>query len=484
MISFKQWIYNEGFELPFDSIRQIYDYYLDGYRQYLKSPRTKIEPKIFDLNLQNTKYNFLQYLNPRIKVNLAGSLPQAIGIYHGQYSEVGGSVGKISLSFSDFQNVNYGAIEHEVLHYVQSLIQRHARKRTKNKNPTLGGLPSPSIIKRIMKDRGINVKGEKEEKRTKHEYRPIEYYTNLNSLIRSLQYHYVSLGYKMNKDLEEWAKDSRSKMFFFNSLMSSARSLEKKSKNNPFDTKDTQEFGSKIYELGFDSETEGQNIISDLLKIKKLDESLYKIYIREIYKRFINNNNFVKDAIEVGKITDIGNKLKTEKEKGKQEKKEKQKEKEKTAESLDEKWKTSDFSGRLDLDYEIDNLSNIADSNLFGTNLEIAENMLFSIGIKQNGNNEYFSTSLNYKNLKKIFDKIKELRKEKFQGMPKEIAMCNFDHLAKELSKRISESLREIKRKKTGYWEANAPSQEEILNIFYPGPYGSCETNEYGQFIT
>lgn len=91
MISFKQWIYNEGFELPFDSIRQIYDYYLDGYVKYLKSPRTKIEPKIFDLNLQNTKYNFLQYLNPRIKVNLAGSLPQAIGVYHGQYSDTGGA---------------------------------------------------------------------------------------------------------------------------------------------------------------------------------------------------------------------------------------------------------------------------------------------------------------------------------------------------------------------------------------------------------
>lgn len=483
MISFKQWIYNEGFELPFDSIRQIYDYYLDGYRQYLKSPRTKIEPKIFDLNLQNTKYNFLQYLNPRIKVNLVGSLPQAIGIYHGQYSEVGGSLGKISLSFSDFQNVNYGAIEHEVLHYIQSLIQRHAGRRRKSKNPTLGGLPSASITKRIMKDRGINVRGQKEEKRTKHEYRPIEYYTNLNSLIRSLQYHYIALGSKMNKDLEEWGKDSKSKMFFFNSLMSSARHLEKNPKNNPFDTKDTQEFDSKMYKLGFDSETEGQNIISDLLKIKKLDESLYKIYIREIYKRFINNNDFVKDAIEVGKITDAGNKLKTEKEKERQEKKEKQKQKEKTAESLDEKWKTSDFSGRLDLDYEIDSFSNIADSNLFGTNLEIAESMLFSIGIKQNNNDEYFATSLNYKNLKKIFERIKELRSKEFEGMPKELSMCNFDHLAKELAKRISERLRDIRRNKTGYWEVNVPSQEEILNIFYSVVPSSCKKDRYGQFI-
>ena len=55
-MDFKSWLYTESFELPFSTIKEIYNYYLEGYEKYLKKPRTKIDPKLFFLKLEETNY--------------------------------------------------------------------------------------------------------------------------------------------------------------------------------------------------------------------------------------------------------------------------------------------------------------------------------------------------------------------------------------------------------------------------------------------
>ena len=120
-------------------------------------------------------------------------------------------------------------------------------------------------------------------------------------------------------------------------------------------------------------------IVSDLEKVKNLDEELHKIYLREIYKNFIDNNNFASNASEVKKIIDSMKQSKNEKEiakssaqQKKAEKKEKLKEK-----ALSDKWNEADFSGRISLNsYELDSFSDIYESDKVGyTNSEIAEEM-------------------------------------------------------------------------------------------------------------
>jgi hypothetical protein len=279
-ISFKKWLYKEAFELPFDNIRKIYEYYEQSYKQYLKAPRTKIPRKLIPLDLSGSKYDFLQYLNPYVEITVKGALENAAGIYYGTTEGLGNYmtgesrriIGRISLSFYNHEHVSYSAIEHEVLHFIQDLIKHHSEGRMvdsfwKNKNdsiikkkrPTYGGLPPMPLVKGLMKDREIDIKGNKKERRTKHEYRPIEFYTNLNSLIRSLQYYYIVLGTELEKGvinnkkflnfnlsglipftiLPEWISNKTNKQIFINKLVD-----------------------------------RGDHIVSDLEKVKNLDKEL------------------------------------------------------------------------------------------------------------------------------------------------------------------------------------------------------------------
>lgn len=488
-MNFKQWLYLEAFELPFENIRKIYEYYSESYKKYLKAPRTKIEPKLIPLDLSGSKYDFLQYLNPHVEIHVKGSLPAAAGIYHGIFNsgwpELHGSnakIGKISLSFYNYEHVSYSTIEHEVLHFIQDLIKKHVEQgelhlskynSPKKKQPTYGGLPPMPLVKKLMKDKEIDIKGNKKERRTKHEYRPIEFYTNLNSLIRSLQYYYILLGIELGRDshlnqkfrnlnvvwdnfankdpdwlsdyddpkfikkLSDWVSNKRHKKFFFNIL------VERK-----------------------------DYIVSDLEKIKNLDKELYQIYLREIFKKFIDNDNFASNASEVKKIIDSMKQSKNEKESAKSsaeqkkaEKKEKLKEK-----TLSDKWTEADFSGRVSLNlYELGSFSDIYESDKVGyTNSEIAVEMFGEIGLRAN-NNDKITFGISAKNLKKIFDNIKKAKSTfGITNIGKELDQekidNNFDYMAKEIANVIAHQLN-INTWSRGSFKI--PSPQEILDIFY-----------------
>jgi hypothetical protein len=258
---FKQWLLNEGFELPFRVIKDIYEYYRDSYEKYRLKPRVKIEPKYFDLDFTGTRYEFLNDLNPRVFVELKGSLPGAAGLASGAQLINGRGTARIKLALVHFVNSS-DVIYHEVLHVVQDLI------RIKKGMKVIGGLPNMPLVKRITDKRGISIGGTKKVKRVQHGVRPIEYYTNLDSLIRILQYRYVRMLLDSGKDIDLGVRASEAKKEFFSRIK----------KENSW--------------------------ISDKLDTVKFDEELYRIYLQEISKRFILNNNFGPDVMPMA--TDIG----------------------------------------------------------------------------------------------------------------------------------------------------------------------------------
>lgn len=151
---FKQWLLNEGFELPFSVIKDIYEYYRDSYEQYRLKPRVKIEPKYFDLDFTGTRYAFLNDLNPRVLVELKGTLPGAAGLAYTAKLINGRGTAKIKLALSSFINSPH-VIYHEVLHVVQDLI------RIKKGMKVIGGLPNMPLVKRVTDEKGISIGGTK-----------------------------------------------------------------------------------------------------------------------------------------------------------------------------------------------------------------------------------------------------------------------------------------------------------------------------------
>lgn len=442
-MNFKKWLLSEAFEIPFDIIKPIYDYYLEGYKQYLKAPRTKIEPKTFSLDFTGTKYEFLQYLNPAIVVELSGSLPKALGMYQSWGN-------RVFLSFTDFEQVNIHTIEHEVLHYLQDLIRMHLKRSSRK--AIHGGLPGAPVVKSILglrsRDRikDSQTHGLVTSRRTKHEHRPIEFYTNLNSLIRNLQYGYVK--YCTGEDVNKCVADKKEKKKYFNMLVA----------------------------LKSDE-------VSDLEKVKSLSDEVYRIYIKEIYKQFINNEDFAKTSLAVRGIVDRGMMAKMDRNREKSiERQKKIERRKKDLTTSVGKWSAADFKGSVEVElFYASDFSNMDDSEGY-TNNEIAEEMFRELGLKFKEDSDTFRINLNHRTLKKIFDKIKSRRdfyaKAGGRGwfelnVSNKALACNFDFMAKQLIKKISREL--------SYNSDKEISESELLSFFYPGPYLDCSTNEEGQ---
>jgi hypothetical protein len=349
---FKQWLLNEGFELPFSVIKDIYEYYRDSYEQYRLKPRVKIEPKYFDLDFTGTRYEFLNDLNPQVLVELKGTLP---GGYAGLASRAnlinGRGTAKIQLALVHFVN-NPDIIYHEVLHVVQNLI------KIKKGMKVIGGLPNMPLVKRITDERGVDIYGTKKVKRVKHGVRPVEYYTNLDSVIRMLQYRYVRMLLDSGKDIDLGVRDSEAKKEFFSKIK----------KENSW--------------------------ISDKLDTVKFDEELYRIYLQEISKRFILNNNFGPDVMPM--VTDnekfklpVAKTVKTVK----------------TVQTSKGEKSIEIFNGDDSCEIEKRNIRDyVQDSSYSGADELKSE--IFDKFFTYNKKNKVYKISLTYNKIKKLFDHI------------------------------------------------------------------------------
>lgn len=229
--------------------KKVYQHIIDDYFEILKTlksqniKRMKIGSfplKAYDLDFSGTNFEFLNHLDPNnpdnklflnwkpsviIKYTLSGgswfaSIPPDDFMMQARYA-VGRKEGRryngfiqIDISDGNIRQV-VDIIEHEISHYVQYLI------KIRKKLSDIGGLPPKEIIDDRYDSYGYK-KGDKKilkskARRTKHAYRPIEYYPDLLSSIRQMEYsfsrYYPEYQYDSKKPTK-WEKEK--KQFFLN----------------------------------------------------------------------------------------------------------------------------------------------------------------------------------------------------------------------------------------------------------------------------
>ena len=268
-MNFRNWFsLNESFEIPFGVVREIYEYYIDCLEKFHNDEtENQFTNKLFRIDLSNTKYSFLEcetedcenkieyYLIVNIK-----KLNSALGLYRGieiSYNRKLIITGEIDLDFPLDKGDVLLVIYHEVLHFIQNLIKKHA-------GSSAGGFVKRRIVRselrRNRKDFKIpkgNIEYEFRTHDVPHERRPIEHQTNLNSIIFELQRGYLqSQIYSGNTDLEKLQKDRDEKINHWKLHMNRIK------------------------------------LFWGLSGIK-FDENLKKYYYKQIYKQFIDNENFL-----------------------------------------------------------------------------------------------------------------------------------------------------------------------------------------------
>jgi len=266
VISFKKYTFlKEAFQVPYNVMQPILDYYYESYKKLLEMGREKITTRLFPeknfkLDFTGTRFEFLNKMQPNVNIYFVNRDNYG---YCGLFSSYDKNkintmdrtnTGNITINFAcKFDDMYYGTIEHEVLHYIQYMIKKY-KKLEKKRDKDYGGLPSKRLI-----PSGMDTRGTKKRRRTHHEYRPIEYYTNLLSAIRSIELTYEREMRKDPSTYEKYIGDKEHKKEFLNHVLKAVR-LNKGGSSDHYRT---------------------------LSKIRGFSKELYQKYLQIIYKVFV-----------------------------------------------------------------------------------------------------------------------------------------------------------------------------------------------------
>ncbi len=387
MISFKKYtLLKEAFQVPYNVIQPILDYYYESYKNFLKIGREKVTPKLFPeknfkLDFSGTRYEFLNELKPNVNVYFLNNKHIGSTAYFWELDKNKvntfdkTNTGNIYINFAArFEPMYYGTIEHEVLHYLQYLIKKY-KKIKKKKEDDYGGLPSKKII-----PSGMTTRGKVKEKRTHHEYRPIEYYTNLMSAIRSLERTYEREMLKEPATYEKSIKDKKSKKEFLEYTLKAVR-------QNKGGTTD-------FYRV--------------LSKIRNFSPEIYKKYLQIIYKVFVEGE----PAYNLADVKKLAQDIEEAKLEGKEAKKEK-KEQELTKAIV---WRPSWRDNNLRfLSYDTSNIFDKAKVNIYDGMTISGEYLLLDIGASEKNvqDDTIFFLPRNKSNIVTLFKNLNTLKRRK-----------------------------------------------------------------------
>jgi hypothetical protein len=480
-MDFKQWlVLNEEINLPYKIIGDIHDFVMDQKKLRLQKPKTALPTKDFIIDFSDTPYNFLNSLSDQDRtINVDNNLSSS--------KKAGGFTNSPKPKFlMNLNNNTYNfldTIQHEIMHFMQHLIQKFAAKKNLNKfiqqmsnredgedmpphhkvmrekprklgvkqpkylshieptqqkkDPFLGFMPPPQLIKKIMADRGFDVKGNQKERRTTHALRPIEYYTNLATLMNYL---------KQN--------------FYWHHVKDSSK---------PLQTLNNTEI-KKNYFKEFIKQKYFQELLKD---VKNLDQDLYKIYINKITKEFITKE-FTQQDLDVlqknkEKDADVwlhDKELKAKKEQDKLDKAQKfqnRLNKVGTDSSMPEGLSPALFIKKppvvINWDDRTD-YSTVGDGNDY----EYAEELFDAIDANQKSNKwgeiESIKIPTSLKNIKDVFKKLKDYKKTKTdEDMAK-----NVDKFAKKIARDIAVNIGYA----TGWVDPKLDERtKNLLDFFY-----------------
>jgi hypothetical protein len=473
--SFKEWLINEGaMGLPYKVYKNIVDFYVYAKTEYALSPRKEIAEKTISLDFEGTSFDFLQVYNPKLIVNIKNAelIEGSAGIYfYGSFAiNREGAIGRIGLAAKS-GGVITSTIEHEVLHFVQDLLKLHSKEsvasnplrrdkrwvrrnglvsrpnflpskkeREKGSKFKIGGLSDKKTLSRLLKKYDVHgwVHGTKKERRTTHQYRPIEQMTNLASLI------------------------AEKKMYYLEDILNELQI-------NPLETtwielKANPEFMKRI------GDKKRKSLKTNSQDLKSLDPGSYRLYQREIYKKFVDSTDW-EDTFELLKVR---KNLKAKIEDINKDKYKKSIESNKDIGDL-KGYKVEDFGKgvRVKVEYSdrynfsnIDSFFSPEEADQYSIDAgEAAEEMFNAIGIKENGEGD-FAFSVTAQNLKKLFDKIRKNKSTEHLQVKK----CDWDYFAGKLASEAAYKLSDYMYKTSG----KEITKEELLSIFYPDPPEIC----------
>lgn len=148
------------FQIPFEVFQGIANHIRTVYREIVhedvnKVTEARFPPTTFNLDFIGTNFAFLNELNPTVDVKFTQNTSES-----SYFEKTGPTTGSININLmEDIVWVLSQTLEHEVLHFVQELIQTHRQqKHGTKKNVDLGGLPPESVIDKTISTEGYRKK--------------------------------------------------------------------------------------------------------------------------------------------------------------------------------------------------------------------------------------------------------------------------------------------------------------------------------------
>lgn len=317
-MNFKHWLLmTEGLiQIPYKVIKPIVDDYFDFFKN-VNLGKTKIKDKTYTytLDLSGTNYDFPNII-PKLNVTYKGLRGDSGAYYPSEikieypplpYSPQEDPItvtGKITLEKNLSSNRIVELIEHEVMHFIQDLINinmSHNKGIYKNdgklgsgERPRFGGSGPRKLTQNLMRSYNSNFYGYNKDKKIKldHEKIPVEFQTNLSSILIMLNKEFI------NKFLSGNLNPNPNYFSYDYDIVKDIKTKEDFEKNKDVIVKfiNNQNVKNKYLKssIGFFS-----YYTHELDKIKKFNKELYNWYLSEIYK------NFVAKDIEEDKLNQI-----------------------------------------------------------------------------------------------------------------------------------------------------------------------------------
>jgi len=270
------YIIEEGFfHVPENVLKPIKDFYIETFKKYMENGKGKISrslypPKEFKLDFSGTRFEFLNFRNPSITVYVTSK-----GSHYNDYNHDNENTMELfnhgniylQLNSSIFKRVLYELIEHEVMHYIQSLM--------KDLHKEYGaGFPNKKLWRKDVNVHGFSTGGTGRTRVT-HTQRPIEYYPDLLTSIRELFKNYHD-KLKRNPDYDILINNVKAKKYFFTEFLNSV--------NDP-------NYSEGYYDIDL--------TINIFRQFKKISPEFYRKILSIAYNAFVNGTpNFNPKQIE------------------------------------------------------------------------------------------------------------------------------------------------------------------------------------------
>lgn len=269
-------IIEEGFfHVPENVLKPIKEFYIENYKQYINNSNKRITrrlypPKDFRLNFTGTKLEYLNFRNPTVTVYLTSK-----GSHYSNYNHHGEDTMNLfgngnlylQLSTNSYRRIISDVIEHEVMHYIQFLM--------KDLHKEYGaGFPNKRLWRKDVDAHGYTHTGSRTT-RVAHSQRPIEYYTDLLTVVRELFYDYHN-KIKRNPHYDILKVNEKAKRFFFTDFINAVNDPE--------------------YSEGFFN----KDLTIDIVRqFKKVSPEFYRKILTIAYNAFVNGEpNFNPSELE------------------------------------------------------------------------------------------------------------------------------------------------------------------------------------------